>query len=362
MPNGWSRAPAWLELISHDIDIQQFYDLQQYNHSNADIKIAIYEVDWSVTHDGVEQSQRESYRILDLSRGSDWIFVIESEPHSNYLINLRLKNVTWLTSGLVRRLERQSASWQYHLWRISKLYRDGEYSLQQLCPSDVKPRFFDALLGTKKPHRGFVWEQVQARQLAPKFIMTMEGNGHDQTSLDFMLEPGMESTEQARRNIHRASVKYHDQIIHIACVVPVRVYNHTAYSVVAETDHDNDALIVTEKLAKPMLARRLFVAFTGRGYLQYIRQLGFRTFDGIIDERYDQIEDNHARWSAAMDQVEKLCNKDQRLILDKIKPIVDHNHDLMMNSDYFVKSAVDVLVTKINSIVKAKDDSCRTSM
>jgi len=358
MPSGWSKPPAWPDLIQQQIDIKRFYDLSQYNQCDAKIKIAIYEVDWALRSDGVDQSIRESRNILNLSRGSDWIFVIESEPHSNYLIRLSLKNVTWVTSGVIRRVERQSASWQYHIWRIAELYHSIPEVLEDLRPQQPKSKFFDALLGTPKLHRKFIWDQINQRGLSSKTVMTMAGK----KSSECIIEPGMQVVDQQQNNIHTVTVSYHGHLIHVPCLVPVDIYNSTAYSIVAETDHDNDALIVTEKVTKPMLARRLFVAFTGRGYLQYLRKIGFRTFGEVIDEGYDLIEDNHARWSAAMDQVEKLCNKDQRSILDKIKPIVDHNYDLIMNSDYFVKSAVDVLVSKINSIVKAKDDSCRTSM
>jgi hypothetical protein len=65
-----------------------------------------------------------------------------------------------------------------------------------------------------------------------------------------------------------------------------------------------------------------------------LRALGFKTFDGVIDESYDLIKDNNERYTAAFDQVIWLCKQDQDSIYDKIKSIVDHNYQLLMTRDW----------------------------
>ena len=97
-------------------------------------------------------------------------------------------------------------------------------------------------------------------------------------------------------------------------VIPISVFNQTAYSIVAETDFDNTLSMFTEKIAKPMIARRLFVVFSGYQYLHNLRKQGYRTFDGIIDEGYDQIRDDQTRLNAAFEQVLWLCEQDQQQI------------------------------------------------
>jgi hypothetical protein len=115
---------------------------------------------------------------------------------------------------------------------------------------------------------------------------------------------------------------------------------------VCETDHDNTLSFFSEKTAKVLVARRLFVAFTGYRFLHNLRQLGFQTFDGIIDESYDQIKNDADRYTAAFEQVRYLCATPQSQILPKIRSIVDHNHDLIMNRDW-TKFSADQIMIKI---------------
>ena len=83
-----------------------------------------------------------------------------------------------------------------------------------------------------------------------------------------------------------------------------------------------------------MIARRLFVVFSGWKYLENLRKLGFQTFDNIIDESYDQIFDDKERWAAAFEQVTKLCDMNQAEVLEKISARVEHNYNLVMDTKW----------------------------
>ena len=129
------------------------------------------------------------------------------------------------------------------------------------------------------------------------------------------------------------------------------MFNSTAYSIIAETDHDNTLSFFSEKTAKPMIARRLFVAFTGYKFLHNLRRLGFRTFDGIIDESYDLIENDQERYSSAFAQVELLCATPQSEILPVIADIVEHNYQRLMSTDW-TQFAANAVRAQIQTIFK----------
>jgi hypothetical protein len=118
-------------------------------------------------------------------------------------------------------------------------------------------------------------------------------------------------------------------------VIPFSIYNQTAYTVVAETNYDNHYSFYTEKIVKPILAERLFIVFSGQYYLRNLRKLGFKTFDGIIDETYDSIADNDQRFSSACEQMEYLFNQSQEEVLAKIRSVTEHNKQVMLETDWY---------------------------
>ena len=75
-------------------------------------------------------------------------------------------------------------------------------------------------------------------------------------------------------------------------------YRSTCFSIITETQFRNDVLFVSEKVWKPIRNRHPFLVVGTPGTLSYIRQLGFRTFTPLIDERYDSIIDDEQRMQA----------------------------------------------------------------
>jgi hypothetical protein len=216
------------------------------------------------------------------------------------------------------------------------IYKKLPNKLAEIDPYAVKPRMFDALLGSPKPHRDFIYNAVQENNLQDKFIIPYGGawNDNEFYAKDyFVWEPGVEviGTQQAGT---AGPVTYYGVYTGLSRVIPIRVFQDTAYSIVAETDHDNTLSFNSEKTAKPLIARRLFVAFTGYKFLENLRALGFQTFGSVIDESYDLIKDDNARYAAAFEQVKYLCSQDQQTIYKQIQPIVEHNYQHIMNTDW----------------------------
>jgi hypothetical protein len=73
-----------------------------------------------------------------------------------------------------------------------------------------------------------------------------------------------------------------------------------------------------------------------------LKGLGFRTFDAVIDESYDSIEDDTTRWQAAWQQVELLMQQDPKLIYEQIQSVIDHNYQHITQTNWY-----DLLVKSI---------------
>jgi hypothetical protein len=89
------------------------------------------------------------------------------------------------------------------------------------------------------------------------------------------------------------------------------LYTQSHCSIVLETHFDVDqsgGAFLTEKTFKPIKYGQPFVIAGGPGSLQALRDLGYRVFDSIIDNEYDNIVDNTQRYFALRGTIEKIAN------------------------------------------------------
>ena len=103
-------------------------------------------------------------------------------------------------------------------------------------------------------------------------------------------------------------------------------------------------LFITEKTAKTILAKRVFVLFAAKGCLKYLRSQGFQTFDGIIDESYDRESNTIKRFEMAFKQVEFLAQSSYNNLLDQIQPILEHNHNRLFEYHQEIKAQMKNMV------------------
>lgn len=114
----------------------------------------------------------------------------------------------------------------------------------------------------------------------------------------------------------------------LSVLLPWRIYNNSWFSIVSESEVTREYF--TEKTAKPLLGKRLFVLFGAKGALRSLRKVGFQTFGSVIDESYDEIDDVETRFKRAWDQVEYLFHCDLTEVHEKILPVLEHNQRLML--------------------------------
>lgn len=208
--------------------------------------------------------------------------------------------------------------------------------LTELTPYKEKPYNFDILLGRKKFHRDYAYEYLHQHSLVDNNIVTYinsEFNFSDGDNKWIWESKGLTDFENVNWTVDR--VCYYGHNMSLSQVIPISVYNQTAYSVIAETGHQSHYTFFTEKTVKPMLGQRMFIALSGANFLSNLRKLGFKTFNGIIDESYDTHHEwDYERWKLALDQLAWVCQQDQSSILAQVKPITEHNFNLLMDTDW----------------------------
>lgn len=292
---------------------------QIYNISN-DISAAVFHVPFQIDDAFTDKIN------LAVNQYAN-IIMLCSELHPNtvkFIRNNQHPKIHYFTCGSIDGVE--TKLWMDWFITTADIYKQNNL-LDQLTPYSVKSKYFDALLGWAKPHRQIIYDYLNNDD---RVILTYL---QDRTAS--LAESGWITAENCvidpsiRNTVTRVS--YHNQEVSISQIIPFNIYNDSAYTIVAETNFDNDYSFYTEKIVKPILASRLFIVFSGQHYLKNLRALGFKTFNGIIDERYDQIADPTLRFKSALEQVDYLLAQPQELILSQIKDITIYNKQLMLS-------------------------------
>jgi hypothetical protein len=340
-----------------------FRNRNQYIACTADVKIAFTTEQFALDHDiGNHTPQHGSLptpdfenKVTELSAVSNLVFSFGGELHSFYWDiwnKCHHDNVYWVVPGTVTddlSLRNNIIIWNDWFKIIADLYKTHlSHKLLEVSYVLPKIKYFDALLGRTRKNRDAVYTGVHDHHLRDKFIMTYTGDTPITAQSDFIWEKDCCPAETVMHGTH-SHCNYNGVEIGVSRIIPVDIFNQTAYSIVAETNIDNTLSFYTEKTAKPIIARRLFVAFTGYKFLENLQGMGFKTFDSVIDESYDQILDDNVRYKEAFDQVRFLCNADQVEIYSQVKDTLDHNYNLLVSTDWN-RAMLDQVQQKINSI------------
>lgn len=84
---------------------------------------------------------------------------------------------------------------------------------------------------------------------------------------------------------------------------------------------------ITEKTFKPIALGMPFVIVGTRGSLKYLRSYGFRTFEGIWDESYDDAEDDVRieRIASLLRSLDELTPAGRQDLFEMCLPVIQHN-------------------------------------
>ena len=306
--------------------IEVFRVTQKFLSSTADIKVACLEMNYV---DG-----EQTPKILEELKLCDLIIVKTIEMHDwveKIIHDYDWTNITYIIPGKLITKNKKSKILVELNWICNTAYRyqqEWRHILENnLRPFEQKEIAFDLLYGMPHYHRVFIKNCISATE--EKYFLQSNffdpGLGYSQNTKPVVDDSVFweDDLEIDPDNFYKCV--YNGEKVQINCIVPTKVYNKTAYSLITETNASNNYVFLTEKITKPILACRLFIVVSGCGYLKYMQELGFKTFAGVIDESYDQIQNNEDRWQAAYNEAVLLAKQPQQDILRKVAPIVIHN-------------------------------------
>jgi len=108
-------------------------------------------------------------------------------------------------------------------------------------------------------------------------------------------------------------------------------YVDTYFSLITETVcAESMYSFRTEKIAKPLAMGHPFIVAANAGYYRDLRNLGFQTFDSIIDESFDSIDHAQTRMDRIVEVVNDLCNQNLSSFLDECRSVCKYNQQQLV--------------------------------
>ena len=109
--------------------------------------------------------------------------------------------------------------------------------------------------------------------------------------------------------------------------IKAEAYIDTYFSLVTETVFEYPYSFRTEKIWKPLVMGHPWIAVANQGYYRDMRNLGYKTFNHVIDESFDNIENNQDRIQRIATVVEDLCQQDLASFLDSCYNVCKYNQE-----------------------------------
>ena len=185
-------------------------------------------------------------------------------------------------------------------------------------------------------HRVWFYLKLFENNLIDKGLISMNPFSVNQATLDGRTYP-LETIEKANEIlpllIYGQNNNEKDDNFYIRRIVP-EVYLDTWVTVVSDASFsDNDhTLFLSEKVFKPIACNHPFIIMGNKGSLEKIKSLGYKTFDGFIDESYDTLP-TFERYDAIINTIKKISNIEDKISwYESMREILEHNYKILQAS------------------------------
>jgi hypothetical protein len=105
-------------------------------------------------------------------------------------------------------------------------------------------------------------------------------------------------------------------------------------SVISEASYAENTCFISEKTFKPISTRHPFIMCGNKNSLKYLRELGYKTFEGFVDESYDTM-DTWDRYEAIIKNIQTIKNMTNSQKLEWYRSqedILNHNFETLKDN------------------------------
>ena len=118
------------------------------------------------------------------------------------------------------------------------------------------------------------------------------------------------------------------------------LFENVFVNLVNETHQPDDIVLITEKTYRSINYCRPFIINGDCGSLQYLKEIGFKTFDKFWDESYDTEKSDHVKINKITQIIEYICELDHTQLMtlyESMLPILEHNYKVLKNYEQWSK-------------------------
>jgi hypothetical protein len=314
-------------------DAEVITDLHKPAHIETDtrLKIVMFNLDFS------SLAQDLSWADLIILYSKE---ILDHSDHASYFTQQYSNpNVIFIVGGINSNTVKQSPGL---FWPVLTCMHSVASVNTDVSYDTSRPFLFEALMGNNKKHRQLVFDSLGKHLLLQHSIVSLSSgqSRHPDYASDILDRLDLPIATDFRKARHPADVIDWLMPAHgysydfcpgipvpLSDIIATDVYNNSWYSIVTETNAGAGYRFLTEKTAKPLFGKRIFVCFSSQGHLELLRQQGYETFHRIVDESYDSIPEDEQRWLAAWQQVLALSESDPAITYARCADIIKHNHD-----------------------------------
>jgi hypothetical protein len=242
------------------------------------------------------------------------IFGVNVEPYNYLLKNIQLENSILESNKKFSTLSRNYRPWRlrlfYHLLE-KNLISDFNYSFYNIHPYEKK---MFSLMDMIDDFKKF------SLPVTDKFLSWLYSVPYKINDTDNVYNKWADVTYSAiaMSDIHLTIETHFDPFL-----------NNNSEDVY---DRNFAPSSITEKAYKPIACKKPFIIFSTPYFLEDLKKLGYKTFNGYIDESYDLEVDNSKRLDlivSEIDRILKLPANEYKKLLKDINEICEHNYKIL---------------------------------
>jgi hypothetical protein len=237
--------------------------------------------------------------------------------------------------------------------KISPSFEDTvEYKTQNLKNLKV----YNCLQKRQRVHRSWFYLYLFIHKILDYGLVSTNHYGNHIPNIDgirvpqYLLEEGAKLLPlivNGEANNIKGDHHYINRILDNVCL-------DTWVSIVSEASFvdSEDTLFLSEKVFKPIACMHPFIVLGNKDSLKRLRDMGYKTFDGFIDERYDSLP-TFERFDAIISSIKQIIAIEDKVSWYKsMQPILEHNYNVLHSQGHRINPACSALINYYNEYFK----------